>query len=147
MIKVHTVMLIVFTLLVLALAGVAPVPTHDLQPDTSIAADVEYVLRTGMTDHAPMAFIGVSEGIAGITNPRLTAIAGQTIKITIVNEHGIVHDFTVPDLGVTTGQILTQNEQVTIQFAVPAAGEYKYYCSVPGHEQIGMLGLLIVTPR
>jgi plastocyanin len=70
----------------------------------------------------------------------VTVKPGDTI--TVVNAGVLEHDFVIDELGIN--EVLTA-EPVTITIPEDAApGEYKYYCSVPGHEAAGMFGTLTI---
>src|SRR5688572_12947091 len=87
--------LALFTLLVLSVAGISLQQNASTAETISALPDVEYVLKTGAANDLPMAFIGFSGEINGIANPTLTATVGQTVKITLLNEQGIMHDLTL----------------------------------------------------
>lgn len=74
----------------------------------------------------------------------LTAPAGE-ITLVMENPSSVEHNIAVKD-GDTDekGEIVGQGEtsEVTVNLE---AGEYTFYCSVPGHEAAGMEGTLTVT--
>ncbi|HLV43822.1 MAG TPA: multicopper oxidase domain-containing protein, partial [Aggregatilineales bacterium] len=123
-------------------AGAAPEDAADV-PSSGQGAAVSYTLVTGMGD-AGMAFIGQGGDIDGVANPTLTAQAGNTVSITLVNGDGVLHDLTIDEFGVQTEQFATEGQEETVTFTVDEAGEFDYYCSVPGHRQAGMEGLFVV---
>ncbi len=68
--------------------------------------------------------------------------AGDT-TFELVNVGVVEHDFTIDELDF---QILANvGETVTGTLSNPAAGTYKVYCTIPGHEAAGMVGELVVT--
>ena len=67
---------------------------------------------------------------------------GDTIRIKITNTKGS-HDFTLDEYGIK--KITPLNEEVVVEFTADKAGSFKYYCSMPGHRQMGQEGTLIVT--
>ncbi|MCC6455407.1 MAG: nitrite reductase, copper-containing [Caldilineaceae bacterium] len=92
-----------------------------------------------------MAFVGVGGEIDGVFNPELKANVGDTVRLTVINGDPVLHDLKIDEFGVETGQ-LTQDEQtVVLEFVVTQPGEFEYYCSIPGHREIGMKGLLSVS--
>jgi nitrite reductase (NO-forming) len=121
----------------------------EIQPQTTSAQDeptVEYTLRTALrTEAPPMAFVGVGGEIDGVVNPELHATVGDVVKITVINGDPVLHDMKIDEFDVSTGELITQNQEAVVIFKVTEAGEYVYYCSVPGHREIGMWGKLIVT--
>ncbi|HEV2127320.1 MAG TPA: c-type cytochrome [Thermomicrobiales bacterium] len=73
-----------------------------------------------------------------------TVQAGDTF-IT-VNTGSLQHDFTVDELGIHE-DLPTDGTNVTITIPEDAEpGEYEFYCSVPGHREGGMYGILVVEP-
>jgi uncharacterized cupredoxin-like copper-binding protein len=71
----------------------------------------------------------------------LTAPAG-TVTFEINNESSVEHNFEIPDAGVGPSETVT-NASTTLE-ADLQPGTYEYICSVPGHEQAGMVGTLTV---
>ncbi len=76
-------------------------------------------------------------------NPtEITIPAGTDVTITLTNSGAAVHNFNVDELGVQSGDVDPGGTTtVTIN---AAAGEYQFYCSIPGHREAGMVGTLIV---
>ncbi len=106
-------------------------------------ADVSYTLVTG-GDYGGLVFVGEGGDIDGEVNPTLTANPGDTVSITLRNADGIEHDLTIDEFDVFVGPVDSFDEELTVIFTVDEAGEYVYYCSVPGHRAAGMFGALIV---
>lgn len=105
----------------------------------------KYKLKTVFGGQPVMHLEGVGGTINGQINPTLTAEVGDTVEITLVNGDGQLHDLTVPDYGVTTGEFAGKDQEKIISFEATQPGEFKYICKVPGHEQTGMVGKLRVT--
>lgn len=68
--------------------------------------------------------------------------ADTDVEITLRNEGMLQHDFVVDELDFVIGP-LNGGEEAT-ETLNASAGEYEYYCSVPGHKEAGMVGTLIV---
>jgi plastocyanin len=64
------------------------------------------------------------------------------ITLTLANEDLWWHTFTIDELGVDLQVPMGAEREVT--FHAPA-GEYHFYCAIPGHETIGMHGTLVVS--
>lgn len=66
----------------------------------------------------------------------------HAVNLTLVNTTGVLHDLTVPSLGIQ----LVAPAGTTRTIGVPSipAGRYVAYCSVPGHADAGMRATLIV---
>lgn len=126
----------------------APAPSAAIdvaQTAAETGVTVEYTLKTVMGLTPPMAFMGVGGEIEGVINPTLKANAGDRIKITLINGDPIEHDLVIDEFGGHRAHVMAQNEEVTFEFLADRAGTFKYYCSIPGHQQIGMEGLLEIA--
>jgi uncharacterized cupredoxin-like copper-binding protein len=100
---------------------------------------------------------------------RLEAQVGQKVTVTLNNEGALVHDFSIMEMP-HTGEVVaghtdeetaghdmgdTEDPEVhvaspaggsnTVEFTPAEAGEYEYFCTVPGHREAGMSGTLVVT--
>lgn len=77
---------------------------------------------------------------------RLTAPAGRELQIAVSNDGQAPHVFAVD-----TGSGVLETPQLeagrTATLAVPPleAGEYRIFCPIPGHEDLGMVGSLVVS--
>jgi nitrite reductase (NO-forming) len=107
---------------------------------------VSYTLHTGTNaaGEGGLTFVGVGGEIDEVVNPILTANPGDTVEITVINGDGLLHDLTIDEFGVTTGELATVGAEMTVSFTVDQEGEFIYYCSVPGHRLAGMFGTLKV---
>lgn len=138
----------IIVILMLLLTGFAlshnllPVETEvaEVPTDTGETVDVEYTLKTFSGGNPMMAFVDTE----GAINPDLKASVGDVVKITLINSDPIEHDLTIDALNITTGSLYTMGEQKSIIFTVDQAGEFVYFCSVPGHREMGMEGRLVV---
>jgi plastocyanin len=63
------------------------------------------------------------------------------ITVNLANEDLWWHTFTIDELGVDLNVPMGVSRSVT--FSAPP-GEYRFYCAIPGHEAIGMHGVLTV---
>jgi plastocyanin len=73
----------------------------------------------------------------------LTAEAGE-VKITMDNPSSVPHAVGVKGSGVDEDGETVQQGGVSTVSANLKAGEYEFYCPVPGHEEAGMKGTLTV---
>ncbi len=105
---------------------------------------VEFTLRTIIGSTPAMAFIGVGGDIDGVINPELVVNQGDTVRLTVINGDPVLHDLKIDAFDVYTGELLEAEQTVTVEFVADEAGEFDYYCSIPGHREIGMFGLLRV---
>lgn len=67
----------------------------------------------------------------------------DVVTISVENRGRIFHDFTIAEVGFR----IAVDGGATAAATLPALaeGEYRFVCSVPGHAQAGMVGVLIVT--
>jgi len=88
--------------------------------------------------------------------------AGQPVRVTLDNTQGAeAHDFAVRDMPVEDGGVEVENaehqerfavyvlaeqgeSQTTVEFVPSEAGEYYFFCNIPGHTQAGMIGIVRV---
>ena len=71
--------------------------------------------------------------------------AGQPLEVTFQNEGEILHDFTVQQglaKPVTVLEDGGKSGTATVTYDKP--GTYKFLCSQPGHDQLGMHGTITV---
>jgi nitrite reductase (NO-forming) len=106
---------------------------------------VEYTLRTEVGGTPAMAYVGVGGDIDGLVNPELKANVGDTVHITVINGDPVLHDLKIDKFGVHTEHLTLDEQTVTVEFVATQPGEFEYYCSIPGHREIGMKGLLHIS--
>jgi len=116
-------------------------------PPPSYLPGVRYTLRSGIAE-GRMVFIGVGGTIDGQINPVLSAAQGQVVQVTLVNGEGAEHDivFDRQGPGGASPHIVGRGSSTNIAFVAGAAGDYTYFCSLPGHRLAGMEGQFLVTP-
>jgi nitrite reductase (NO-forming) len=100
----------------------------------------QYVLKTGMAN-GKMVYIDDK----GAVNPVLRGNVGDTIEITLTSGEGAQHDLVIPELGVKSKMFDGKSGATKLSFKLDQSGKFTYYCSVPGHRQIGMEGAFEVT--
>ncbi|MEJ5990076.1 copper-containing nitrite reductase [Ramlibacter sp. PS3R-8] len=99
----------------------------------------QYVMKTGMAD-GKMVYMDAK----GTVNPTLKGNVGDTIEITLTSGEGAQHDIVVDGL-VKSAMFDGKSAPTKVTFKLTQSGKFNYYCSVPGHRQIGMEGVLEVT--
>jgi len=142
-----------------AVAQAAPAPSAQSPPAQPAATPAEptsmnyipglrYTLRTGIAE-GRMVYVGVGGTIDGQANPLLSAAEGQVVQITLLNGEGAEHDIAFVGQGETakSPRISGKGASTNIAFVAGKAGDYLYFCSVPGHQLAGMQGQFLVTPR
>jgi uncharacterized cupredoxin-like copper-binding protein len=77
----------------------------------------------------------------------ISADAGSTLTINFDNVGNQLHDFTIDDFNGEEVEIdVPSGEQGSLSLDMPdEAGEYEFYCAIPGHREAGMEGVLTVN--
>ena len=101
---------------------------------------VKISLRTGMAD-GKMVFLDAQ----GKPNPVLRGNVGDTLEISIASGEGAEHDIVFPELKVQSPKFDGRSGAVKVVVPLAQAGKFSYFCSIPGHKQIGMEGVLEVA--
>lgn len=91
-------------------------------------------------------------GLGPFSVSEIKVKAGEPVTIVFKNSDSQLHDITVDNIKVqVNGQDQTgihvaadAGAEAEITFTPTEAGEYEFYCSVPGHKAAGMVGKLIV---
>lgn len=73
----------------------------------------------------------------------IEAEIGQEIQLTIRNDGALDHSFVSDDFEINL--LLSPGEVETLSFVVSEAGTFSFICSIPGHEEAGMSGQIIVA--
>jgi plastocyanin len=80
-------------------------------------------------------------------DPATLSVTGTTLALSVANAGPTVHNVTVRDAAGTVlfgSKDLREGEAETIVHAI-APGTYVLFCSLPGHESLGVKGTLTVT--
>lgn len=86
----------------------------------------------------PLAFVYNSQD-----NPTLYVHKGDVVNVTLTNTGMEPHDFTLQGYNLKT-KVLSSGQSDSIIFKADMTGTFTYYCSVPGHKDIGMEGQFVV---
>jgi nitrite reductase (NO-forming) len=112
-------------------------------PAAEYTPNVRFRLRTELAE-GKMAFVGAGGEIEGVVNPTLRVAVGDIVQIGLVNNDGIEHDVVFPDFKAATDRVNRKGASSVTVFRVDKAGEFLYFCSLPGHRQAGMEGKINV---
>jgi nitrite reductase (NO-forming) len=74
----------------------------------------------------------------------LQANEGDTVRINFSNPDVVPHLIDLPSFNQHIA--LIPDGEFTLEFVVDKSGSFPFVCSVPGHEEAGMTGVLIVDP-
>ncbi len=112
--------------------------------DVDYVPDVSFTLETSLGPKG-LGFLGKGGDIDGQLNPTLVVPKGAVVQITLVNGDGIEHDVAFPDFDAHSDHIGQKGASSTFVFRADKVGEFPYYCTVPGHREAGMEGVLRVV--
>lgn len=118
-------------------------PAADPTLPAGYTPNVRYAIRSGIAE-GRMVFIGVGGDIDGVVNPKLTAHEGDVVQITLINGEGAEHDIVFEGHQAASQHVVAKGASTTLAFRARAAGEYAYFCSLPGHRDAGMSGAFSV---
>ena len=75
-------------------------------------------------------------------DPKALSIPANTdVTVRIPNQGATLHNFSIDELGISVDIAPGATKEVVVN---APAGQYQYYCNVPGHKQAGMFGTLTV---
>lgn len=99
---------------------------------------------------------------------RFEVMVGQPVKLTLQNEGALEHDFSIMEIP-HTGEVMSEEMEGgaehdmsnmamepevhvlspaggshSVEFTPSQAGEYEFFCTVQGHKEAGMRGVLVV---
>ena len=107
--------------------------------------NASFTLTTGIAQ-GKMVFIGKGGAIDGKVNPTLTVHEGDTVQITLINGEGAEHDISLPDVRASSQRVVGRGASSALVFRASNIGAIPYFCTVPGHRESGMEGVLRVEP-
>lgn len=124
-------------------SGPAPVASSPA-PSVSYHAPLTFTLRTGIAN-GRMVYFGVGGTIDGQINPTLTVYEGELVQVNLINGEGAEHDIFIDGYNVRSSRVIGKNASSTFSFLTGKPGEFAYFCTIPGHRQAGMEGLIQVV--
>lgn len=68
--------------------------------------------------------------------------ADETVNLTLVNNGSLTHDLTIPELDIHLVARPGQTNSTALSPTDP--GEYQMLCTIPGHAEAGMVGLIVI---
>ena len=102
-----------------------------------------FTLKTGIAT-GRMVYIGVGGNIDGLVNPTLMVHEGELVQINLINGEGAEHDVVIDQYAARSSIVVGKNASSTFSFTAGKVGEFAYFCSIAGHRQAGMEGLIQV---
>lgn len=117
--------------------------TQETTAATTPAPPAETTDTSGEAPAGPTVVeIPADETMLAFQVTEATAPAGE-VTLRMPNPSGLDHNIAVDEPTAAEGEVVGRGgvSEITVNFP---AGEYEYYCSVPGHEAAGMRGTLTV---
>ena len=115
-----------------------PTQATTISTGTTVSSPTVEFSITVQDSKTPFAFVYDSQ-----SNPTLHVKLGDTVKITLTNTGTQPHDFILEGYNIKT-KVLNSGQSDSIVFTADKAGTFTYYCSVPGHKDLGMQGQFVV---
>ena len=81
-------------------------------------------------------------------NPATVSTSGGSVSLAVTNDGPTIHNVTIRDAAgtvIAATKDLRAGESETLSTKI-APGTYVLFCSLPGHESLGVKGTLTVTP-
>jgi plastocyanin len=115
----------------------------------SLALAVAGVLAVAATSAALAAapsVVKISAPVSGLRyNQKVVHAHAGRIKIVFTNASALSHNVDVEHGETELGKTKTVTHGTTSIWVTLKPGKYNFYCSVPGHEDAGMHGTLVVS--
>jgi len=148
-------------------AGADDVSPAELPPDTVLHTQIHMHATTNddsLFDATPEQTVAVTIGDLSFDPVDARAALGSLMEIDLANLGALDHDFTIEQIDVDqavrrSGDVPAGHEHMD-QYAVHvplgpkqsarlrlylhAPGSYEFFCTVPGHREAGMQGILVV---
>lgn len=107
------------------------------QAGTPVAAEASPAADAGGGESRTVTMNDIFFDPKEIANP-----ADTDVTIELPNNGASAHNFVIDELGIDSGDVAPGT---TAEVVINApAGEYEYYCDIPGHAAAGMVGTLVV---
>ena len=103
------------------------------------------VFAAGRAMDAAAQRVGISARQFRFTPAEVTVTAGRWVVVEFTNDDQVVHDWMVD--GVPNVDVPARPGQTArLRFVLDEPGAYEVMCSIPGHAEAGMVGMLVVEP-
>lgn len=115
-------------------------------PVIGIVAGLLLALPLAASAATSTSTVRISAPVSGLRyDQKVVRVRAGTIKVVFLNRSTLKHNVNVERGEKEFGKTATVSHGTTSVTLTLKAGKYNFYCSVPGHEDAGMHGTLIVT--
>jgi plastocyanin len=115
-------------------------------PLIGIVAGLFLALPMAASATTTPSIVHISAPVSGLRyNQKVVRVPAGKIKIVFLNRSTLKHNVNVEHGEKEFGKTATVSHGTATVTLTLKAGKYNFYCSVPGHEDAGMHGTLIVT--
>jgi plastocyanin len=129
-------MVLLVGLLALALGAAACSSSDDGDSDTGSSSDNGSSSSGGAAVAAESGLVFAPKSIS--------ATVGEAVTVTFTNNDALVHNFESELLGFASGDV-DPDGSIMVTFTPSEAGSFEFFCSIPGHREAGMDGLVSVS--
>lgn len=124
-----------------------PAPALAASESSDYMAEMTFTLRTAVAE-GKLVYIGQGGDIDGQVNPTLAVPENTLVQINMLNGDGALHDVVAEAFDARSDRVSGEGSSSVMIFRTGKAGEFFYWCSVPGHRAAGMQGRIVVgEPR
>jgi len=89
-------------------------------------------------------FRGIGGTIDGLKNPDLRVKQGDKVQVTVSNGEASTHNWYLEQYAVQIQDLAGAGARGSAEFTADTAGNFEYFCTIPGHKEAGMKGTFIV---
>ena len=132
--------IIVGIIVVVAVVGFMLTRTTDGAVVTNSDSNTETAMKAGDVKEFSMTSFYDEKG-KWFSLKEISVKKGDVVRIKVTNIKGS-HNFNIDEYKIA--EMTPLNKEVVIEFTADKAGEFEYYCSMPGHRAGGQFGKLVV---
>jgi Cu+-exporting ATPase len=103
------------------------------------------IIALGRVIEADGQHVSVTARDLAFSGPSIEVTSGRLVVVSFTNAGSVFHDWQVDGVA-NVDAAARPGQTVQISFIAPAPGRYTYRCTVTGHADAGMTGVLIVDP-
>jgi len=107
-------------------------------------SSIAFTLKTNIGEKG-MTYMGVGGDIDGVSDPVLKVPFGAKVEITLIDGEGAEHDIVIPQFNAKSTHVVGPGTKTSVSFQADKAGDFEYFCDLPGHKAAGMAGKISVS--